>query len=158
MPKDHSGTGKQKMALISALIAGIFLVLVAGFTVKATDTAAFCVSCHAMSEAVWTHKSSLHAKLDCIECHAPHSLVGKIPFKTKLGLRDLQVNAFSNIPDTIHATKNMKEVVKQNCRRCHYATTMNTSVMDVKQHCTDCHRNAPHMKLTPIDKRRAGDA
>lgn len=142
--------------MFTAFVAGMFVMVGAGFAVKTTDQADFCARCHVMSEAAWTHKNSLHAKLDCNECHTPHNIVEKLPFKAAVGLHDIRVNTFEHVVDRISATKDTKDVVQANCRRCHYATTMNVA-MDVKPYCTDCHRSVPHNNKLPISKRKAAD-
>ncbi len=64
----------------------------------ATDQALFCGSCHSMSEAALTHKRSPHAKFACNECHAPHNLAAKLPFKAKEGARDIYSTTLGTIP------------------------------------------------------------
>lgn len=135
---------------------GVAVLAGSAFAVKATDGAAFCAGCHAMSEAAWTHKQSVHRQFDCGECHLPADLVSKMPYKTQIGLHDVYVNV-TGVPDLIHSSAKMKDVVQANCRRCHAATTMDVA-MDAKPYCTDCHRSVPHNKKKPIDKRKAADA
>ncbi|MDL2267953.1 NapC/NirT family cytochrome c [Desulfovibrio sp. OttesenSCG-928-G15] len=147
--------GKWQLAL-AAFVAGMVAVAGMALAVKGTDQAAFCGSCHAMSEAVWSHKQSVHAQFDCNECHTPSSLPAKLPYKAKVGLHDIYVSTLSKVPDTIHTTEDMKDVIQANCRRCHISTTMNVA-MDSKPYCTDCHRSVPHNKKLPIDRRKAAD-
>jgi cytochrome c nitrite reductase small subunit len=147
--------GKWTAALLS-FAAGMIAVVGIGLAVKGTDQAAFCVSCHAMSEAAWMHRQSLHAQFDCNECHTPAAIPAKLPYKAKVGLHDLSVNSFREVPDLIHTRQEMKDVIQANCRRCHAATVMNVA-MDVKPYCTDCHRSVPHNKNLPIDRRKAAD-
>ena len=80
----------------------------------------------------------------------------KLPYKTSIGLHDIHVNTSETIPNLIHAREKMKDVIQENCRRCHVATTM-TVAMDVKQYCTACHRAVPHNKKLSIDRRKAAD-
>ena len=80
-----------------------------------------------------------------------------MPFKAATGLHDIRVDKFGTVADVIHATKDTKDVVQANCRRCHYPTTMDVA-MDVKPYCTDCHRSVPHNSKLPISKRKAADA
>ncbi len=156
MQGNGTKAGRGRLVLFLTFVVGMLAMAGAGFAVKGTDQAAFCANCHAMSEAVWTHSRSVHAKLDCNECHTPHNLVEKLPFKTAIGLHDIRVNTFENIVDRIHASKDTKDVVQANCRRCHYSTTMDVA-MDVKPYCTDCHRSVPHNNKLPISRRKAAD-
>ncbi len=142
--------------LLLTFVAGMIVMAGVGFAMNRTDQAAFCASCHVMSEAAWTHKMSIHADLACNECHTPHNIAQKLPFKTASGLHDITTNTFGSIADSIHATKDTKNVVQANCRRCHTATVQ-TVDMDVKPYCTDCHRSVPHNKKLPIDRRKAAD-
>lgn len=110
-----------------------------------------------MAEAALTHKTSVHAELACNECHAPHNLAAKIPFKTKEGTRDVLATATKSIPDLIHPGEETKDVTQANCQRCHSATT-STVIMQSKEFCTDCHRHVPHSPKIPVAKRSAADA
>ncbi|MDL2207621.1 NapC/NirT family cytochrome c [Desulfovibrio sp. OttesenSCG-928-F20] len=143
-------------ALVLAFVVGMAAIVGAAVTVKATDGPAFCAGCHSMNEAAWTHKQSLHRQFDCAECHLPANLVSKLPYKAEIGLHDVYVNT-TGVPDLIHSSAKMKDVIQANCRRCHASTVMDVA-MDAKPYCTDCHRSVPHNKKTPIDRRKAADA
>lgn len=144
-------------ALLLACAVGMAVVVGIAYTVKATDGPAFCGGCHAMSEAAWTHSRSVHKQFDCSECHLPADVVAKLPYKAQIGLHDIYVNTTSTVPDLIHTTPKMKDVIQANCRRCHIGSTMDVA-MDVKPYCTDCHRTVPHTKKLPVDRRKAADA
>ncbi|MDR0827341.1 MAG: NapC/NirT family cytochrome c [Desulfovibrio sp.] len=148
--------GKGSSALL-AFIAGIVFLFCVSYTVKATDGPGFCASCHSMNDVAWTHKQSVHGQFDCNECHTPAALGAKLPFKAKVGMQDLLATVTAGIPNVIHSSKDMKNVIQANCRRCHLGSTMGVA-MDVKPYCTDCHRTVPHNRLMPIDKRKAADA
>jgi cytochrome c nitrite reductase small subunit len=159
---------KQKMAmkkkrgwpwglLALAFVAGAASIIGSAVAMNTTDQAGFCGSCHSMTEAALTHKQSVHAKFACNECHAPHNLVTKIPFKAKEGTRDFFVTTTKTIPDLIHPGEETREVVQTNCLRCHEAG-IQTVNMTSKTHCTDCHRHVPHTPKLPISKRSAADA
>ena len=156
LKKDAPDRRGWRFALPPA-IAGIVLTVGAALAMTATDQAMFCGSCHSMAEAALTHKRSVHAELACNECHAPHNLVSKIPFKTKEGTRDILATVTSSIPDLIHPGEDTKEVTQANCQRCHSSTT-STVVMQSKEFCTDCHRHVPHTPKIPVAKRSAADA
>jgi len=159
---------KQKMAmkkkrgmpwglLALAFAAGASSIIGTAVAMNTTDQAGFCGSCHSMAEAALTHKQSLHAKFACNECHAPHNIAAKIPFKTKEGARDIFATVAKTIPDMIHPGEETREVVQANCLRCHEAG-IQTVNMTSKTHCTDCHRHVPHTPKLPIAKRSAADA
>jgi cytochrome c nitrite reductase small subunit len=152
---DNKPKGKWTAALLTFVLGMVAMVGI-GLAVKGTDQAAFCANCHSMSEAAWTHKMSVHGQFDCNECHTPSSIPSKLPFKAAIGMNDIFVNTFGTTPDVIQASKDSKDVIQANCRRCHVGSTMNVS-MEVKMYCTDCHRAVPHMKKVPIDRRKAAD-
>ena len=147
--------GRWTLALL-AFVVGMAAMVSVGLAIKGTDQAVFCASCHVMSEVAWTHKQSIHAALDCNECHTPHNLVEKLPFKAAVGMHDIYANSFEDVANVIHANKDTKNVVQENCRRCHVSTTMSVA-MDAKPYCTDCHRAVPHNSKLPIDRRKAAD-
>ena len=156
MQNDATKPKRKWFAALLTFAAGMVAMVGIGLAVKGTDQAAFCANCHAMSEAAWTHKQSVHAQFDCNECHTPYAIAEKLPYKTAVGLNDIYVNTTDSIPNLIHTQAKMKDVIQANCRRCHLATTM-TVAMDVKPYCTDCHRTVPHNKKLPIDRRKAAD-
>lgn len=148
--------GRMGFLLVCALlVAGAGLYAAAGFSLKATDTPQFCGSCHIMYEVVRTQQRSVHASLSCNDCHAPRGGIRKILFKAKAGAWDVYQNTFGDVLDVIHTNQATKDVVNENCRACHVMTTLN--VADVKESCTDCHRQVPHFSKSPIALRRVAD-
>ncbi|GAB6094883.1 NapC/NirT family cytochrome c [Desulfatiferula olefinivorans] len=137
--------------------AGIAVTLAASFAMHTTDSAAFCGSCHSMAEAALTHSTSVHAQFACNECHAPHNLIPKIPFKTKEGARDVYKTVTYNVPDLIHPNETTLTVIQNNCLRCHGSVIKEVNMLS-KDRCTDCHRHVPHSPKTPVAKRSAADA
>ena len=79
-----SKKGPLKM-LAAGTVLGAALVFAAAAGMQYSDTRPFCSTCHVMHEAALTHSQSPHAELACNECHAPHNLLAKIPFKAKEG-------------------------------------------------------------------------
>lgn len=157
MPKNSATGGRKWRLAIVAFALGMFVILGVQMTVTATDDRAFCGSCHAMAVQAWTHKTSIHAKQACAECHLPYSVTAKLPYKAAIGINDVFVNTLGTVPDSIRASQTNKDVIQANCVRCHYATVQEVN-MTVKPYCTDCHRSVPHMNKLPIDRRKAADA
>lgn len=154
MTDDRSKTALKVVVL--GLILGIVLYGGFAFSMKSTDQAQFCGNCHTMYEYVRTHQMSGHAKQACNECHIPAEGLDRYVFKARSGAHDSYVTAFGTVPDVIHAGLDTKEVVNDNCKRCHDITVLNVA-MDVKPYCTDCHRSVPHMNKLPISKRSAAN-
>lgn len=144
--------GSWLKMLLAGLIAGVVLVGVSAYAMRITDARPFCSSCHPMQEAALTHKLSSHASLACNECHAPHNLLAKLPFKAKEGLRDF----ISNMQDKeapLLPSVATRDVINENCKSCHVNTNTDVASMDAKPYCVDCHRNLAHMRSKPISTR-----
>lgn len=144
---------KDKWILVSVVL--IFCILLyAGSSVamKKTDQPAFCSSCHVMNQATRTFMTSVHAELSCNDCHAPQHPLDRIAFKTKAGISHVSKYITGDIDDVIRATDKTREVVDQNCLRCHQMTNINVA-MDAKNSCIDCHRQVPHFAKNPIRER-----
>ena len=149
---DKLRSANRWAVLFFALVAVVVLYSGTAVSMKATDSKEFCGSCHVMNEVVRTHQFSTHANLSCNDCHAPHDLVSKIPFKAQAGAKDIYINTFGTVDDVIHATDKTKEIVNQNCKSCHEMTNVNVA-MDTKEYCFDCHRTVPHFGKKPISER-----
>lgn len=145
----------NKWLVVTAVIAFLGVAYAGGgLSMRMTDDAAFCGSCHVMYEAVRTHQGSIHAKVACNDCHIPHdNLVNKMVYKSRSGMRDMYQNTLGSIADVIEAEPKTRDVVHQNCIRCHAMTVLNTG-MAAKAYCTDCHRQVPHFQKTPVAQRR----
>lgn len=148
--------GRVTMVIVGMVLgAGALAMMAVGM--QTTDKRQFCTSCHVMQSAGITHKMSVHANVTCNECHAPSGLLEKIPFKAKAGAKDAYVNTFGHPGDLISAGIATKDVVNDNCKRCHANTNMGVASMEAKPYCTGCHRNVGHMRMKPISTREVGD-
>lgn len=143
--------------LIFGVILGSVITVGAGVGMQISDKRPFCASCHIMNEAAVTHKVSAHAELSCNECHAPHNLAEKLPFKAMAGTKDLFLNTFGKIEMPIEAGESTRQVVNANCKTCHHMTNTTVASMNAKENCTDCHRNVQHMRMKPVSTRSVGD-
>lgn len=141
--------------LAGGIVAGVVLSAVFAWGINYTDQRQFCASCHLMQEAAVTQKMSMHANLTCNECHAPHAILAKLPFKAKAGAEDIIGNIMGkDLP--IPASKTQRDVVNQNCIACHAPVNKTVASMAVKPYCTDCHRGVAHLRLNPISQRTVG--
>ena len=144
--------GPWLKVLLGGVAAGMVLLGVLAYAMTTTDQRPFCASCHIMQEAAVTQKMGSHAKLSCNECHAPHNLLVKLPFKAQEGLRDFIGNVSGHdIPRPLSVRT--KDVVNANCMACHSRTNVNVASMDAKPYCVDCHRGMAHMRMMPISTR-----
>lgn len=154
--KPQKGSPKFRI-WIFGLIIGSIITAGAGVGMQITDKRPFCASCHIMNEAAVTHKISAHAELACNECHAPHNLAEKLPFKAVSGTWDVYMNTLGKIELPLKAGENTRQVVNANCKTCHHMSNTTVASMDVKGVCTDCHRNVQHMRMKPVSTRSVGD-
>lgn len=142
--------------LAGGVVAGMALLGVLAYAMTTTDSRPFCSTCHIMEEAAVTQKKGTHARLACNECHAPHNLLVKLPFKAQEGLRDFWGNITGkDVPHPV--SLHTRDVVNANCKACHAQTNVNVASMDAKPYCVDCHRNVAHMRMRPISTRTVAD-
>jgi cytochrome c nitrite reductase small subunit len=146
------GTQRIGSGLLPGVALGVALVACSAFAMRETDQRPFCASCHVMNTAAVTHKLSTHANQGCNDCHAPERIAGRLPFKAEGALRDFTANV-SGAEIGIPVSSRTRDVVNNNCRRCHVMTNMDVSVMETKAYCVDCHRNIAHMRAKPVSTR-----
>jgi cytochrome c nitrite reductase small subunit len=149
------------------LVTGIFFGL-ALYIFKLSNAPSYlsdrpetCVNCHIMTPqyATWSH-SSHRENAHCNDCHVPHNnAVNKYFFKAKDGLRHATVFTLRNEPQVIFIKEEGKEVVQDNCIRCHsYLLTDSKLLMrtaDVhhfrtERSCVECHRDVPHGRVNSL--------
>lgn len=111
--------------------------------------AGFCGRCHAMDVQVSTYLEGIHAQdANCGDCHDPHGLVTGSLFATYTGMRDVYRVVTNTTPVEIRATNLSREVLQDNCLRCH--ADVLGHVGDTREdggwHCFDCHRDVVHIK------------
>lgn len=144
----------------------IMLGVFAGLVVYATylsnagsyisDKPKTCVNCHIMAPqySTWSH-SSHKSVTNCNDCHVPHNnIFNKYFFKAKDGLRHATIFTLRNEPQVIFIKEAGKNVVQQNCLRCHEYTMDRIITKDhglsinnlytKNRLCWDCHRDVPH--------------
>mgnify|MGYP006277517665 CR=1 FL=1 len=120
-----------------------------------------CVNCHIMAPqyATWSH-SSHREVAHCNDCHVPHNNVfNKMYFKAKDGLRHATIFTLRAEPQVIFIKDAGKEVVQDNCIRCHkelitdhkmLARTDETHHFRTERKCWDCHRETPHGRVNSL--------
>jgi cytochrome c nitrite reductase small subunit len=141
----------MRLVLVTALlslgtIAGVGLY-VSDFTVYLGNDPTACNNCHVMDAAYegWFHAG--HQKwAACNDCHTPHDLIPKYIVKAESGYHHVTAFTFGNIPVNIRAKESTKDVVQENCIRCHQATVADIAdgQMDADRYCFECHRTVAH--------------
>jgi cytochrome c nitrite reductase small subunit len=87
---------------------------------------------------------------NCNDCHTPHELIPKYWVKATSGYHHVTAFSFGNIPDAIRAKEASRQVVQENCIRCHTSTVEDILVsatgpeMDNERYCFECHRSVAH--------------
>ena len=141
----------MKWVLFSGLLA---LIIVLGVGLYVTDFTAYlgnnpttCNNCHVMDAVYesWYHGG--HKQwANCNDCHTPHSLIPKYLVKAQSGYHHVTAFVFGKIPEAIRAKPASKEVVQENCIRCHTETVSpiieGSKPLDL--FCFDCHRTVAH--------------
>lgn len=126
-----------------------------------SDKPETCTNCHIMAPqyATWNH-SSHREWANCNDCHVPHNNVAnKYFFKAKDGMRHSFMFTFRLEPQVIQIKDAGKEVVHNNCIRCHEhlltdnkmnqrSTTFQHSRND--RVCWECHRETPHGRVNSL--------
>jgi cytochrome c nitrite reductase small subunit len=146
------------------------LLLVIGVGMYVTDFTAYlgnnpttCNNCHVMDAVYegWFH-SGHKQWAACGDCHTPHALIPKYYVKALSGYHHVTAFVFGNIPDAIRAKESSRQVVQENCERCHGETIAQTNegLMDSDRYCFECHRSVAHgergISLLPYQHKEEG--
>jgi len=141
----------MKIALLIALAALAFVIgvgmYVTDFTAYLGNNPATCNNCHVMDAVYesWYHGG--HQEwATCSDCHTPHAIIPKYIVKAVSGYHHVSAFTLGNVPDAIRAKESSKEVVQENCERCHAETIANTNegLMEGDRYCFECHRTVAH--------------
>jgi len=159
MPPDN---WKIPVIILLGVISGLgfFVLKISKATSYLSDKPETCINCHIMAPEYATYKHSSHREwATCNDCHVPHNNVfNKYYFKAKDGLRHATMFMLRKEPQVIFIKKEGREVVQQNCIRCH------TKLLDLDaklvqnnfvhkrtdRHCTECHREVPHGRVNSL--------
>ena len=168
--------------LSAGFIAGI--VFWGGFNtaMEATNTEAFCLSCHQMRNFVYQeYKNTAHyrnrtgVRAVCSDCHVPKSWVHKFARKIK-ATNELWHHALGTISTREKFEKRrlklarsvwrtMKSTNSRECRNCHDMTAMDLTKQEnrsrlrhltaikEKKTCIDCHKGIAHQLPAGWDKK-----
>jgi len=149
---------KRLIAVSTGALVGLAVVGLAGYVTSISNASSYlsddpkaCINCHIMAPqyATWQHSSHARAAT-CNDCHVPHdSTLRKYAYKAKDGSRHAFMFTFRMEPQVITATQDSKEVIQQNCIRCH-STVVSEVAFGVHRDdraCADCHREVPHGRI-----------
>lgn len=139
---------------------GIFVFKTSKAYSYLSDKPETCVNCHIMAPQYATYAHSSHREwATCNDCHVPHNnIFSKYYFKAKDGLRHATMFTLRLEPQVIFIKDEGKEVVQQNCIRCHNKLLDVDAKLAQKQFvhkrtdrsCVDCHREIPHGRVNSL--------
>jgi cytochrome c nitrite reductase small subunit len=127
-----------------------------------SDDPKACVNCHIMAPQYVTWNHSSHREVaNCNDCHVPHdNSFNKYYFKAKDGLNHATLFTIRAERQVIFIGNEGKEVVKENCIRCHThlfdqsklisQTKGNYQVHNTNRKCWECHREIPHGRVSSL--------
>ncbi len=160
-------------------VGGILLWNGFVYSLDATSTTEFCISCHSMKTYVFEgYKQSVHYRnakgiqAGCADCHVPKPLGAKLVRKT-IALNDIYHTMMGTIdtPEKFSAQKQlldervrnrMRSSDSRECRNCHQLEQMDFSKQNAvasKQHqeakefqktCVDCHQGVGHQFASTV--------
>lgn len=140
---------------------GFYIIRISNAASYLSDAPETCVNCHVMNPqyATWIH-SSHREVASCVDCHVPHNNVfNKYYFKMKDGLRHATIFTLRTEPQVIFIKEEGKDVVQQNCIRCHaplvkenhdIARFEESLHFRMERSCVDCHRTTPHGRVNSL--------
>ena len=107
---------------------------------------ATCANCHVMQGHFDGWQAAPHHQIaTCNDCHTPAGPVSKYVVKALNGYHHSMAFTFGGYPENIRARPASREVVEENCRRCHLDL-----VEDVTHgggvSCVRCHPSVGHLR------------
>jgi len=140
---------------------GLLILRVSNAASYLSDDPNTCINCHVMTPQFATWQRSSHARVaTCNDCHVPQdNFIRTYAFKASDGARHSFMFTFRLEPQVIRIKEAGINVVQENCIRCHYNFTNETSLVTVSgrsaRHgegrlCWDCHRETPHGRVNSL--------
>jgi cytochrome c nitrite reductase small subunit len=150
------------LILLGILVGfGLLILRISNATSYLSDEPTACVNCHVMNPQFATWQRSSHARVaTCNDCHVPQdNPIKTYAFKASDGLRHSFMFTFRLEPEVIRIKDAGRDVVQQNCIRCHLKIMDELSLISVTgemtEHgegklCWECHRGTPHGTITSL--------
>lgn len=149
--------------LVMGIFAGLVMLILRLSNAPSylSDDPVACMNCHVMAPQYATWQRGSHGRVaTCNDCHVPQDNFARTYyFKAQDGLRHASVFTFRLEPQVIQIKQAGKEVVQENCLRCHDHLTslarLGTQSFVETQHgegkaCWDCHREVPHGRVSSL--------
>ena len=167
MKGTRKGTRAAKFGITSVLVLGGLFGMFTGATgytahyANATsylsDSPQACINCHIMNDQYNSWSSSPHHdRATCNDCHVPHdSVAHKYFVKAEHGYRHSKGFTFQDFHEPIQITQGSRNVVVDNCVRCHDSMTHDIRLAASGNHpasqgisggvdCIHCHASVAH--------------
>lgn len=127
------------------LFSGLALAVILAGGYHFGGASRFCGACHSMENEYSQWKLSRHKQFTCTECHMPDvNIAGKLVYKARAGLNDLWYEVIRDYPANIRLSSKGKDIMNENCFRCHFSTIENTGMSRGSQNCMKCHNKLVH--------------
>jgi cytochrome c nitrite reductase small subunit len=136
----------------------LFVLHIGRATSYLSDDPDACTNCHVMAPQYATWEKGSHGRVaTCNDCHVPNdNSIKKFLFKASDGLRHSYMFTFRLEPQVIRIQPMGKNIVQENCIRCHsnYLHPISLQAInnqpiyeDMDRYCWNCHRETPHGKV-----------
>lgn len=148
------------VVILLGIIAGlgIHILNISNAASYLSDDPQTCVNCHVMYPEYASWEKGSHGRVTtCNDCHVPQdNIIRKYMFKASDGLRHASIFTFRMEPQVIRIKDAGRDVVQENCIRCHanYLHPVSLRAIgaksihdDTDRLCWDCHRETPHGKV-----------
>lgn len=151
------------VSFVSGIFVGLFFLVIYLSNAPSyfSDKPEACINCHVMIPQFTTWRNSSHARFaTCNDCHLPQdNIFKKLYFKANDGLRHATIFTFRLEPQVIQIKDAGKNVVQENCIRCHQNLIDRTNLIPTSYSkfthgkdmlCWDCHRETPHGRVNSL--------
>lgn len=140
---------------------GFYILRISNAASYLSDEPETCINCHVMNPqyATWQH-SSHREVANCNDCHVPqNNVINKYYFKAMDGLRHSTIFTLRIEPQVIYIKEAGKNVVQNNCIRCHTELLTDANVLAStrvfhtdrrSRQCLECHREVPHGRVNSL--------
>ncbi len=166
----ESHQSKKPLSFIASLLGILFIVLcvMGGYTFYNAKGMSYfsneseaCNNCHVMNDvyndwAKGSHAQKISGKprATCNDCHLPHNFVEKWLAKAQSGVGHAYAFTFKLdvLPTNLGASAKSKDIVQDNCVRCHSEMVSNVVNPTTNPHgeqalsCVSCHTSVGHKR------------
>ncbi len=158
MTEDQAVQGRRRAIALWVVLVGLVIVLAAFVGVaRATDSSAFCPTCHEMQPYYAAWEQGPHAEdAQCVDCHVDSGFAARMGHKF-VALQEVYAHFFGNRSFPLAQPP---EVPNQRCERCHPSVEVKRRNFSHELHaekaaCQNCHFDTGH-EVTAEQLKAAG--